>query len=84
MVALPLVSVFDGVGFVDLGNVYLRASDFNPFDDVKPQASGFGCAHPFCFCDSTMDSSWTANRARLEAHSSSVSARHSEACQASN
>jgi len=36
----PLVSVFDGVGFVDLGNVYLRASDFNPFDLRK--TAGFG------------------------------------------
>jgi outer membrane protein assembly factor BamA len=36
----PLVSVFDGVGFVDLGNVYLKVSDFNPFDVRK--TAGFG------------------------------------------
>jgi outer membrane protein assembly factor BamA len=28
----PIVSIFDAVGFVDMGNVYLKASDFNPFD----------------------------------------------------
>jgi outer membrane protein assembly complex protein YaeT len=36
----PMVSIFDGVGFVDLGNVYLKASDFNPFDVRKTAGMG--------------------------------------------
>ncbi|MEZ5363611.1 MAG: translocation/assembly module TamB domain-containing protein [Bryobacterales bacterium] len=36
----PLVSIFEGVGFVDLGNVYSRWDDFNP-TDVR-SAGGFG------------------------------------------
>ncbi len=36
----PLISIFDGVGFVDVGNVYRKISDFNPFD-VRSSA-GFG------------------------------------------
>ena len=30
-IRFPLISIFDGVGFVDLGNVYENVSDFNPF-----------------------------------------------------
>jgi outer membrane protein assembly factor BamA len=36
----PVISIFDGVGFVDIGNVYENVSDFNPFD-VRG-AAGFG------------------------------------------
>ncbi|MCB1022325.1 MAG: translocation/assembly module TamB domain-containing protein, partial [Acidobacteria bacterium] len=36
----PLVGIFEGVGFVDLGNVYSRWDDFNP-TDVR-SAGGFG------------------------------------------
>jgi outer membrane protein assembly complex protein YaeT len=36
----PMVSIFDGVAFVDLGNVYLKASDFNPFDVRKTAGMG--------------------------------------------
>jgi outer membrane protein assembly factor BamA len=39
-VRFPLVSILDGVGFVDLGNVYAHVSDFNPTDLRK--AAGFG------------------------------------------
>ena len=39
-VRFPLFSIFDGVGFVDLGNVYATISDFNPFSIRK--AAGFG------------------------------------------
>jgi outer membrane protein assembly complex protein YaeT len=28
----PLISIFDGVSFLDMGNVYRDVSDFNPFD----------------------------------------------------
>jgi len=30
-IRFPLVSIFDGVGFVDVGNVYRDVGDFNPF-----------------------------------------------------
>jgi len=36
----PLVSIFDGVGFVDIGNVYTNVSDFS-FGDLR-KAAGFG------------------------------------------
>ena len=36
----PLYSIFDGVGFVDVGNVYRQISDFDPFDVRK--SAGFG------------------------------------------
>jgi outer membrane protein assembly factor BamA len=36
----PLFSIFDGVSFVDAGNVYPRIQDFNPAD-IRA-ASGFG------------------------------------------
>lgn len=31
-IRFPLKSIFDGVGFIDAGNVYRRAGDFNPTD----------------------------------------------------
>ncbi len=39
-IRFPLVSVLDGVGFLDIGNVYARVSDFNPLEVRK--AAGFG------------------------------------------
>ncbi len=36
----PLISIFDGVTFIDIGNVYENVSDFDPFD-VRG-AAGFG------------------------------------------
>ncbi len=36
----PLAGIFEGVGFLDLGNVYTRVADFNPFD--ARSAAGFG------------------------------------------
>jgi outer membrane protein assembly complex protein YaeT len=36
----PLISIFDGVGFIDAGNVYRTVSDFNPFD--LRSSAGFG------------------------------------------
>ncbi len=39
-IRFPLLSIFDGVGFVDLGNVYDSASDFDPFRLRK--SAGFG------------------------------------------
>jgi outer membrane protein assembly complex protein YaeT len=39
-IRFPLISIFDGVGFLDLGNVYDRVSDFDPFSIRK--SAGFG------------------------------------------
>jgi outer membrane protein assembly complex protein YaeT len=39
-IRFPLISIFDGVGFLDIGNVYSTVRDFNPFD-VRT-AGGFG------------------------------------------
>ncbi len=39
-IRFPLFSIFDGVGFLDIGNVYPHVSDFNPTDVRK--SSGFG------------------------------------------
>ncbi len=36
----PLYSIFDGAGFVDVGNVYRHISDFDPFD--LRSSAGFG------------------------------------------
>jgi outer membrane protein assembly complex protein YaeT len=36
----PLVSIFEGVGFLDMGNVYPKINDFDPTDLRK--SSGFG------------------------------------------
>ena len=35
-----MFSIFDGVGFLDVGNVYATVSDFDPLDVRK--AAGFG------------------------------------------
>ena len=39
-IRFPMISIFDGVGFLDVGNVYPTVSDFNPFDVRK--SVGFG------------------------------------------
>jgi outer membrane protein assembly factor BamA len=39
-IRFPVVSIFDGVGFVDIGNVYRRVSDFS-FGDIR-KAAGLG------------------------------------------
>ena len=39
-VRLPLVSIFDGVGFFDLGNVYSKLGDFNPLSIRKSAGVG--------------------------------------------
>jgi outer membrane protein assembly complex protein YaeT len=39
-IRFPLISIFDGVGFLDMGNVYEHASDFDPFSLRK--SAGFG------------------------------------------
>lgn len=39
-VRFPLISIFDGAGFIDIGNVYLKPSDFNPLN-VR-ESAGFG------------------------------------------
>ena len=36
----PIFSIFDGVGFLDLGNVYPKVGDFDP-SNVRA-SSGFG------------------------------------------
>jgi outer membrane protein assembly factor BamA len=36
----PIIGWFEGVGFIDVGNVYAKAGDFDPFDVRK--AGGFG------------------------------------------
>jgi outer membrane protein assembly complex protein YaeT len=39
-IRFPLISIFDGVGFLDIGNVYTTVRDFNPFD--ARSSGGFG------------------------------------------
>ena len=39
-IRFPIVSIFDGVGFSDFGNVYRRVSDFS-FTDIR-QVAGVG------------------------------------------
>jgi outer membrane protein assembly complex protein YaeT len=43
----PLISIFDGVGFVDIGNVYKKASDFNPFEVRKAAGVGLRVRTPY-------------------------------------
>ncbi len=43
----PLVSVFEGVSFVDLGNVYEKAADFNPTDVRATAGLGLRLRTPF-------------------------------------
>jgi outer membrane protein assembly complex protein YaeT len=46
-IRFPVVSVFDGVGFLDLGNVYHTLSDFNPFRVRKTAGLGLRVRTPF-------------------------------------
>lgn len=43
----PIWRVFDGVAFVDMGNVYERWQDFNPFDVRKSAGFGLRIRTPF-------------------------------------
>ena len=43
----PLVSILDGVGFVDVGNVYGKLSDFSPTDLRKAVGVGLRVRTPF-------------------------------------
>ncbi len=43
----PIVSLFDGVGFLDIGNVYTRLSDFNPFKVRKSAGLGLRVRTPY-------------------------------------
>jgi outer membrane protein assembly complex protein YaeT len=43
----PIFSIFHGVGFLDIGNVYPRVSDFNPFDVRKSAGFGLRVRTPF-------------------------------------
>ena len=43
----PLAGMFDGVGFIDIGNVYPRAADFNPFDVRGSAGAGLRVRTPY-------------------------------------
>jgi outer membrane protein assembly factor BamA len=43
----PLFWIFDGVGFVDVGNVYPRIVDFNPFSVRKAAVIGLRIYTPY-------------------------------------
>ena len=43
----PIFSIFDGVGFLDVGNVYAKASDFNPFDVRRSAGLGLRVRTPY-------------------------------------
>jgi outer membrane protein assembly factor BamA len=43
----PLKWIFDGVGFVDIGNVYPQLSDFNPTDVRKSAGVGIRVYTPY-------------------------------------
>jgi outer membrane protein assembly factor BamA len=43
----PIMSVFEGVGFLDIGNVYSRASDFNPADVRSSAGPGIRIRTPY-------------------------------------
>jgi outer membrane protein assembly factor BamA len=43
----PVISWFEGVGFVDVGNVYAKAGDFNPFDVRKAGGVGLRVRTPY-------------------------------------
>jgi outer membrane protein assembly complex protein YaeT len=46
-IRFPVWSMFDGVGFVDLGNVYARLGDFNPFEIRKTAGVGLRLRTPY-------------------------------------
>jgi outer membrane protein assembly complex protein YaeT len=46
-VRFPLISIFEGVGFVDVGNVYDRVANFNPFTLRKAAGLGLRVRTPF-------------------------------------
>ncbi len=46
-IRFPAFGIIDGVGFLDLGNVYSKASDFNPFDVRKSAGLGLRVRTPF-------------------------------------
>ena len=43
----PLFSIFDGVGFVDIGNIYAKVGDFNPTDVRKAAGLGLRIRTPY-------------------------------------
>jgi outer membrane protein assembly complex protein YaeT len=43
----PVLSIFDGVGFVDIGNVYPRVVNFNPFDVRASAGLGLRVRTPY-------------------------------------
>jgi outer membrane protein assembly complex protein YaeT len=43
----PAYGIFDGVGFVDLGNVYSRVGDFDPFSVRKAAGVGLRARTPY-------------------------------------
>ena len=46
-IRFPMVSFFDGVGFMDIGNVYPTVSDFDPFDVRKTAGAGLRVRTPY-------------------------------------
>ncbi|MBI2820730.1 MAG: translocation/assembly module TamB domain-containing protein [Acidobacteria bacterium] len=46
-IRFPLIGMFDGVTFLDLGNVYARAADFNPFKVRKSAGLGLRVHTPY-------------------------------------
>jgi outer membrane protein assembly factor BamA len=43
----PIIGWFEGVGFVDVGNVYAKAGDFSPFDVRKAGGLGLRVQTPY-------------------------------------
>lgn len=46
-IRFPILHIFDGVGFLDIGNVYANVSDFNPFEVRKSAGIGLRVRTPF-------------------------------------
>jgi outer membrane protein assembly complex protein YaeT len=46
-IRFPMFSIFDGVGFLDLGNVYPKVTDFNPWNIRKSAGFGLRLRTPF-------------------------------------
>jgi len=46
-IRFPVISFFEGVGFLDLGNVYEKVGDFDPFDLRKSAGVGLRVRTPF-------------------------------------